>query len=208
MRYSNVQLHASGAAWWDTRTDLANHIIRSLIDIAVILKLCIFVWFIDTTAYDGAIRELVFGIPHNWRCTSRAYLQSIGLPENVVELVCHMLETRGTAMHQVGVDAKVERCVNALHSSSWARYGSLESSVVSIAGGRQGCKFGGLIFGAKYGLALREVRDELKADGIALKLRYEKAMPIWAKDLPSTVTSELFSPQLDYEHVEAIEATF
>ena len=188
-------------------TDLANHIIRSLVDLAVQLKWCIFAWFIDLkAAYDGAIRELVFGVPHNWDGTTREYLQSLDLPGSVIDLVCHTLETRGTAMRQAGVDQKVERCINALHSSSWARYGELESCVVSVAGGRQGCKLGGLIFGAKYGLALRDIRDELTTHGIALKLKYDKSIPIWAEDLPTTVTSELFSCNHDY--VEAIEATF
>ena len=116
------------------------------------------------------------------------------------------LDTRGTAMHQAGVDPKVERCINALHSSSWARYGTLETRVVSVAGGRQGCKLGGLVFAYKYGLALREVRDELRTHGVALKLKYDKTLPIWAEELPSTVTSELFSG--DHDCVEAIEVTF
>ena len=56
-------------------SDFANHTIRSLTDLAAMLKWCIFAWFIDLrAAYDGAVRELVFGILYNWQGTASEYL--------------------------------------------------------------------------------------------------------------------------------------
>ena len=89
------------------------------------------------------------GLPHNIDHAARLnYLLGIGIPNGIAKHVLEYLDLNGPVFDQAGVDAKAARMFNALHTRSWAVYGSLESIVISNKGGRQGCKMGGVLFGA------------------------------------------------------------
>ena len=68
------------------------------------------------------------------------------------------------------MDPKVRVLIAAMHTGSWFRYGDLQTIISTSLGGRQGCKFGSLIFNGGYSVALALVPDDLIAAGITLKL--------------------------------------
>ena len=100
--------------------------------------LSIFVLFLDlVAAYDSVIREIAMGLPHNIDHAGRMnYLLGIGIPNDIAKHVLEYLDLNGPVFNQAGVDAKAARMFNALHTRSWAVYGSLESIVISNKGGR------------------------------------------------------------------------
>lgn len=81
-------------------TDLANHSIRSPHPYAKQIGWCCFTLFVDVVAaFDSAIREIVFDVPHDWAGSVPEYLTSLGLQSHVVETVTELLESEGTVMH-------------------------------------------------------------------------------------------------------------
>ena len=91
----------------------------------------------------------------------------------------------------MGVDQKVSALL-----ISWSRYGSLESCITSVTGGRQGCKLGGDIFKLVYGQAMAEVRCQLHNKGIVFSAKYINGEPFWADEYAD-------SPGAPHEVVEA-----
>ena len=187
-------------------TDLANHIIRSLQAYAKQKNLCCFTLFIDlVVAYDSAIREIVFDVPHGWSGSVPEYLSSSGLPSSVVEAVGELLASEGTVMHTSGLSPKVQRIINSLHTRAWSRYGGLKSVVQSVVGGRQGCKLGGLVFAATHGRVMKEVRSRMTESKIALKLHFKSCDAVWNDGVPDDLA--MASPD-EWQEVETVEATF
>ena len=187
-------------------TDLANHIIRSLQAYAKQMGWCCFTLFIDlVAAFDSAIREIVFDVPHDWAGSVPDYLTSLGLQPHVVEAVSELLESEGTVMHTSGVSPKVERIINSLHTRAWSRYGNLESVVQSVVGGRQGCKLGGLVFAATHGRVMKEVRSRMSESDIVLKLFHKPDDAVWDAGEPDKLAHE--APD-EWQAVESVEAAF
>ena len=156
-------------------TDFAHHFILSCIDLAVAFALCICVLFVDLSkAYDGVVRELLMGIPqnvhHDWESV-KSYFASIGIPEDVSKYIFEYLQDHGAVLQQWGVSEKTINLINALHSGAWFQYGECKDYVLTTLGGRQGCKLGGLVFNGVYAIPLRMLEDELKEQGIALRVR-------------------------------------
>ena len=60
-------------------------------------------------AFDSAIREIVFDVPHDWAGSVPDYLTSLGLQPHVVEAVAELLESEATVMHASGVSPKALR---------------------------------------------------------------------------------------------------
>ena len=67
--------------------DFANHLVRTLLDIASALQWSIFVLFLDLVkAFDRVVRELLLGWPSSaglTKSTRLAYLRSFGLDQEV-----------------------------------------------------------------------------------------------------------------------------
>ena len=57
---------------------------------------------------------------------------------HVVEAVAELLESEGSVMSASGVNPKVEKIINSLHTRAWSRYGHLESVVQFVVGGGKG----------------------------------------------------------------------
>ena len=83
-------------------------------------------------------------------------------------------------MDQWGVDQKVARMTNALHSGSWMRFEDADA-VVQTTGGRQGCKLGGVVFGAIYAQAIKRVRQRLFLEGLHLHLPCVTSRQPWCQ---------------------------
>jgi hypothetical protein len=191
-------------------TDFANHLIRSLLQLAKVAGMSAFVLFLDLEkAYDRIVRELVFGMPHNNDMACTEYLESIGVTANSSMMIASHLDTDGTVFDEAHVHPRVTRAINALHCGAWFRYGTRRSVISSPTGARQGCKLGGIIFGAAYMRALREVRARLSQSGIVLKIRFDPSSPMWS-DIAGTIHCDNEGRADDEGEVtkEAIEATF
>jgi len=165
-------------------TDYATMIVRLLIAYSVKSSLSIFVLFLDlVSAYDSVIREVAIGIPHNIPdCDRLSYLIDIGLPEDIAINVLAFLDSEGEVFASAGMNEKALRMINALHTKSWAVYGSLKSIIVGYRGGRQGCKLGGVIFGAIYAVAMRQVRSKLREKNMSVIFKFPSGTPFWVFD--------------------------
>ena len=181
-------------------TDYPTLVVKQLIAFSVKASQSIFLLFLDlVAAYDSVIREVAMGIPHNIEHSQRLdYLTGIGLPKHAAEHVIEYLEANGCVFEQAQMNPKTIRLMNALHTRAWAAYGSLDSIVVSSKGGRQGCKMGGIIFGAIFGVAIKEVRRRFNSLGVSVHVKFPTTRPFW-----------FFDPETDpYEARNVVEVTF
>ena len=177
-------------------TDFASHIVRSLIGVADVRCWSVFALFLDLIkAYDRVIRELVLGWPSNIETTGLDYLLNLGVNTSAAEWIAAFVDRTGGLLKLWGVDPKVRVLIAAMHTGSWFRYGDLQTIISTSLGGRQGCKFGSLIFNGGYSVALAMVHDELIAAGITLKL-HESPDAFWS------------SVDLDSDQEHAVDATF
>ena len=71
---------------------------------------------------------------------------------------------------QWGVPSKITRLIRNLHAKSWCNYGDSEQPIELRIGGRQGCKFGSIIFNGSYSIALFMLHDLLLEDNIILRI--------------------------------------
>jgi len=127
-------------------SDFAGHVIRSLLDLATLASLSVFVLFIDLVkAFDRVVREIVFGFPDDVD-DALAYLYGLGLNHDQAHWYAQFVAVHGPLFLQWGVKPKAVRLLRNLHASSWFSYGDLETAIVVRVGGRQGCKFGAMIF--------------------------------------------------------------
>ena len=157
-------------------TALASLSLRTFADLCSARGWSLFVLFIDLSkAFDYAIREVVMGWMPSMKCQNlqakRNHLHKLGvLPEHSAELAAWIDDTGGLLL-AAGADGSVVELVASLHSGSWFQLPNDDKYIVSIAGGRQGCKLGALIFNAIYSVALARVRAELCKYDIMLHVK-------------------------------------
>ena len=65
----------------------------------------------------------------------------------------------------------VKDMLASLHTKSWFKVGQSDRFLVVSKGGRQGCRFGGVIFNMSYTRASRQFQKEIEEAGIATKIR-------------------------------------
>ena len=123
------------------------------------------------TPIQGSCREL----GHTTSLLQRGVLGSNETPfqgqcrratERVAEWTCEFIRERGSLLEQWGVDGKVAKLIFAIHTHSWMKHECAKQVVVTTRGGRQGCKIGGVIFGAVFAQALKDLRCDLRRSGL------------------------------------------
>ena len=163
-----------------------------------------FCLFVDLEqAFDTIVREVVFGWPgdHDLNKTSRDekvnHLCAIGVAPGVADMITEHVMQKGTVLQRWGVPNDAQRALNSLHTSSWFRVGDRASAVVTALGGRQGCKLGGLIFGAVYEDCMQAVRAQAGAANLIAKVPRASA-PFWAQqtNCGAHASRHLLSPTL------------
>ena len=82
-------------------------------------------------------------------------------------------------LEQWGVDGKVAKLIPAIHTHSWMKHECAKEVVVTTRGGRQGCKIGGVIFGAVYAQALKDLRCDLRHLGLMRSESTVLGQPFW-----------------------------
>ena len=168
-------------------TTLASLSLRTFADVCSAQGWSLFVLFIDLSkAYDYAIREVVMGwMPSMSHCSlqaKREHLHRLGvLHEHSADLAKWIDETGGL-LFAAGADGTVVELIASLHSGSWFQLPNDEKYIVTMAGGRQGCKLGALVFNAIYSVALARVRAELSNYNIMLYVKRCGPRPFWAAD--------------------------
>ena len=156
-----------------------------------------FVLFLDLVkAYDRVVRELVLGWPKNMKCAGVEYLRTLGVGETATQWIADFVDRTGGLLKIWGVDPKVRRLISSMHEGSWFRYGDLDTIIKTALGGRQGCKFGSLIFNSGYSIALSMLHTELESVGVTLNI-HESPNAFWSQVDPNQV-----------EPHSAVDATF
>ena len=136
-------------------TDLANHLIRGMIEYAKLANLCICVIFLDLVkAFDRVVREYVLGMPQNCNISPKEYLCQIGLGGAALEHAVQYMESHPCLFQQWKIDVRVIEIINSIHSNAYYTFDDLESAILAPRGGRQGCTFGAIIFNSVYAIAL------------------------------------------------------
>ena len=151
-------------------TDVPTHIVREFIAHAKSVRRSWAVILLDLEkAFDKVIRELRMDKPHNLSGSVSEYLVSKRIALTLAGWVEQCILHNGLILSQWQVDRKAARMLNALHAGSWMRYDDVDP-VMSVTGGRQGCKLGGIVFGAIYAQAIKRVRARLFDAGLHLRL--------------------------------------
>ena len=171
-------------------TDMAAHVLHSLVDYAEKAKLSIFVLYIDLTkAYDRVIRQLIYGWGTLPRDQQRGHLLELSVSPSAADWMLSYLDERGPLLQQWGVGPAAAEMMRALHDNAWVSVADLPTCVTSRTGGRQGCKLGALTFNGVYGIALDMIAWGARRAGITLELPLPDG-PFWASPRADTTETE------------------
>ncbi|CAK0839438.1 unnamed protein product [Prorocentrum cordatum] len=139
-------------------TDYAAHLVHSFEAYCNATGRSSFVWLVDLAkAFDRIVREVVLG----WPCDAtdpEACLAPLGLDPDQSAWIVQWVARHGCLFVQWGVRAKVIRPLKNLHAAAWFSYGDVDAAIVARAGGRQGCKYGAVVFNGTFSLAMAFVR--------------------------------------------------
>ena len=101
-------------------TDFASHIVTSAIAVAHLLKLSLFVLFVDLTkAFDRVIRQLVHGWGLIKSSCRHAYLLQLGVSSMAAEWIIEYINECGFLFEQWGVNPTAIALSRTLHEHSW-----------------------------------------------------------------------------------------
>ena len=98
------------------------------------------------------------------------HLSDLGLSMSQLNFVTSFIARHGSMFEVIGVHSRVIQLVCNLHASSWVTYGSLESAIIVMVGGRRGCVFGSMVFNTPCALALMALNDELMNRGVEMRI--------------------------------------
>ena len=162
-------------------SDYANLWVRAMFATAQAMNYSICMVYLDLEkAFDLAIREFVMGWPQHDMGDKIDFLTRLGLERSRAEAVADLIDNGDTVLQRMRVDPCVIELIRGLHSRSWARVGDLQTAICSTAGGRQGCRLGGIIFNLLYTLALNEVADAFHKQGLTLRVLWDSSAAFWA----------------------------
>ena len=147
-------------------TDVPSHVLQAFAQRAAASGRSYSIIFLDLEkAFDMVPREFFIGARVDEEEVTVAMLEAMGMPERVAEWTCEFIRERGSVLEQWRVDGKVAKLISAIHTHSWMEHECAKEVVVTTRGGRQGCKIGGVIFGAVYAQALKELRCDMRRFG-------------------------------------------
>ena len=86
------------------------------------------------------------------------------------------ISSSGGLLEALGVDPSIRGAAAALHSGSWFRLREDELFLQTTCGGRQGCRFGSILFNLAYSVALSRIRAALAELGVTLHISPKKAV--------------------------------
>ena len=143
-------------------------------------SLCIFMLFLDLEkAFDLAIREFLWGLPHGFSGDPVKYLMTLGLSNADAARLVAELSGGGALLPRLGVDLGIAELLRSLHTNAWMRLTADSDYLCTRRGGRQGCRVGSIVFNLIYAIALHELRNELKEKGVLLRLPVASGAAPW-----------------------------
>ena len=128
-------------------------------------------------AFDMVPREFFMGARVDEEEVTVAKLVAMGMPERVAQWTCELKRERRSVLEQWGVDGKVAKLISAIHTHSWMKHECAKEVVVTTRGGRQ---IGGVIFGAVYAQALKDLRCDLRRLGLMRSESTVLGQPFWS----------------------------
>ena len=153
--------------------DLATHLLRTMLDIAAASCLSIVILFVDLVkAFDRVLREIVLGWPQSGASDGVQYLIDMGFNSDQAADLAREI-ANGTVLDEMRVHPHVKMLLASMHTGSWFQVAGSNELLVVGKGGRQGCRFGGVLFNLAYARALKRLYERADAEGIPVKLRYD-----------------------------------
>ena len=107
----------------------------------------------------------------------------------------------GTVLEDIMAHPHVKELLASMHTGPWFKVEGAAGHLNVQKGGRQGCKFGGILFNLSYAKALKKLYESAKEENIPLKLRYHKGAA------PGGDDDERAEDQVDSEAI-LFDATF
>ena len=151
-------------------SDFATHLLRTLLDYAASCGKSVAILFVDLVkAFDRVIREVVLGWPQDGRRGSD-YLCDLGFNREHADALA--AEINKSTVLGNGVDNITQTLLASMHTGTWFKVGSSPEFLRVDKGGRQGCKFGGVIFNLAYAKALKRFVASATAENIPLRLNF------------------------------------
>ena len=127
--------------------------------------------FVDLVkAFDKILREVTLGTPPH-EPAPRTYLRARGLTHKQALWVAQWVARHHSRFLAWGMCPKVVRLFCNLHVVSWVTFGSCDTALSVLKGGRQGCKFGAAVFNSTFALAMQLIIEELSDLGLTVELR-------------------------------------
>ena len=128
------------------------------------------VLFVDLfKAFDKVLREIVLGWPQNGN-QGAEYLEKLSVDrEHARKLAAEI--NQSTVLEEAGVPELARELLTSMHTGSWFQVGTSNDLLNVARGGRQGCKFGGVIFNLAYAKALRRFVANAEAEDIPMRLK-------------------------------------
>ena len=155
-------------------TMLANLVARTFVEAAMARENSFALLFIDLTkAFDTAIREVLFGWHPSFAGGKVELMKARGLEEQHAVRMAEWMDMTGRTLKNANVPEHVVKLVSSLHDGSWFDIESesgMRTPIRTARGGRQGCRWGAIVFNYIYAKALREARSQLSEAGVVLEL--------------------------------------
>ena len=134
-------------------------------------------------AFDYAGREVIMGWMPSMSAEPIAvkaeFLRSLGVDLDAGTELAEWIDHTGGLLLSSGADPAVCALVASLHNNSWFKLPNDQKFLVSISGGRQGCKLGAPVFNLIYSVARKRVREDLGKHNIVLLVRARTNMQFW-----------------------------
>ena len=162
-------------------TDFPNHLLRMVQDYAKAAKKSCALVFVDLTkAFDRVIREVALGwfldpeLPPSVRVVEGIkVLRSYGLSPARARALARVIE-EAHVLHEAGVDPHTVGLLHSMHDTSWFRVPGCSDYLISGRGGRQGCRYGSILFNLCYSKALEKFYRDVRKAGIALRISFKR----------------------------------
>ena len=142
-----------------------------MMDMAAVCCLSIAVLFIDLVkAFDRVLREIVIGWAQTGAEDGVRYLIDLGFSSDHAGELAREIAA-GAVLDEVRVHPHVKLLLASMHTGSWFRVAGSSDLFVARKGGRQGFRFGGVLFSLAYAKALKRLYKQAEEEEILVKLK-------------------------------------
>lgn len=150
--------------------DYATHVLRTLLDHAKLMGLSIAILFL-VKAFDRVLREVVIGWSQMDSQRGIEYLMTLGFTHTQATELNDEIES-GSVLDQVMSNRHVVQLLASMHTQSWFQMNGSSEYIIVHKGGRQGCRYGGVILNLGYAKALKRFYASAEHEGIPARFRH------------------------------------